>query len=209
MIWEIFVIGAVLIVAFLFWYRSSRGPLTPAEISALMAKLKAQQAEGNTDLEQFRMFLEADDGKEFCMANFIELNKGDLKHPDTGVPLSAHTLLRAYADPFIKRIMKRACHPVYQAVSVGTKIDTSGTEDRMQFGILSMVRYRSRRDFAEIAAANDLPGIHRFKLLAIESTINIPTQIAVSLFMRPIYYVPVLILLVCCLLHLGWLLIAA
>ena len=67
--WWVWLVAAALYVVFRLFYDSWRGPLTQAEIDAMLAQAEAQGAGEINDLSIVRTFLEADDGREFVMAN--------------------------------------------------------------------------------------------------------------------------------------------
>ena len=60
---------------------------------------------------------------------------------------------------------------------------------------MSLIRYRSRRDLAELVVDPFFEDIHVFKNAAIEQTASFPTQTAVSFFLSPKFFVPLLLLL--------------
>ncbi|MDT0596478.1 hypothetical protein [Glaciecola petra] len=201
MIWEIFITGIALEVLFLRWYFNWKGPMTKKEIEDFMEKFPELPFSSNTDAGVIRQFLEEDNGKDFCMANFITLNKGKVKNPVTGESQDALSGAQSYMKQILPTLLKHGCHPVQQAYRVGGHIDTWGTEDKMEFPMLAMVRWRSRRDFAKIVAPSrpkGSKGALETKVSSMKNTLNVPIEIKVSLFMRPQYSVPLLILLMCC-----------
>lgn len=201
MIWEIFAAGAVLALLFLGWYVNWRGPVKPGRLDAIMAKFENHPAREHTSADVLRDFLESDDGREFCMANYVTLRAGPVKHPVSEESVSSRQLVDAYMKRIIPSLLKRACHPVYQASRVGGHIDSWGSADRMEFPILAMMRYRSRRDFAEVLVSDTSPEALRIKFDAIDNTISFPARINRSLHLRLVYSIPLLILLVCCILQ--------
>ncbi|WND02992.1 hypothetical protein QGN29_01260 [Temperatibacter marinus] len=199
MIFEVFVIGTIIHMTFVFWYRNFRGPMKPAEIEKTMDDFSRSKASETTKPEDFRKFLEEDDGKEFFIANYIELKKSS----EDMSTKEAQENLHRYYKPFAKALLRRAGHPVYMVKRVGNNIDTWNIREDLDYPVMSMMRYRSRRDFAEILSDDKLPDVHKFKLMAIERTISFPIQFRFMSFMNPFYWVPCLILLICFVLSFG------
>ena len=129
------------------------------------------------------------------MQNFISLNSGELKHPTTGQSTNPQRLLMEYTRPFIKALFFRAGHPVFVARKVGGYIDHWNSEDDPQWQVTAMMRYRSRRDLIELAANQRFTDIHIFKKLALEKTLSFPTQMTLSVFLKPTVSVPLSLLL--------------
>jgi hypothetical protein len=196
MIWHVWLAAAVAYVLFIAWYFNWRGPLTAGEIEKFLAAFKVGSDAKNTELAVFKAFLEQDDGKEFVMANLVRLYEDDVAHPVTGAMLPASTLIRQYFRPFMKAMIMRGGHPAYQAVKKGGFVDSWNVEPDPGFGIAAMVRYRSRRDLAELLLDPRFKEAHLFKLAAIEKTASFPTHMVFSTFMRPKYWVPGVLILV-------------
>jgi hypothetical protein len=164
--------------------------LTDQEIDQAVAAFDASTGSEHTDRDVLRKFLEADDGKEFVMANLVRLYDGDIAHPDRDEMTSPAAVLREYLQPFMKAMLRRAGHPVYQARMAGGYIDSRNVDANPEFGIAAMVRYRSRRDAAELFADSRFADMHVYKIAAIERTASFPTQIMLSTFLQPKYWVP-------------------
>ena len=80
------------------------------------------------------------------------------------------------------------------ARKVGGHIDSWNAEPDANWQATSMMRYRSRRDLIELALDQRFAAIHVFKTSAIAKTISFPVQIQLSFFLRPGFYVPLLLL---------------
>jgi len=192
----------VLSLAFTGWYHNWRGPLTPAEIDAYMEQLAALPDSDPQMIATMRRFLNEDDGREFVMLNVIRFHAEDQPHPETGEPTDPRALMTTYSNAFIGRLLLSAGHPVLVADKTGPYVDTFGTEEATPWDIISMVRYRSRRDLMEAATYEGFPGAHLFKTAAIHQTFNFPTQTQIRTSMGPGVLVPFLLLFAAALAHL-------
>jgi len=190
-------------LAFTAWYHNWRGPLTAAEIDAYVEQMQAQSDGGDpAALRDLRSFLEADDGREFVMLNVIKLHADPQPHPQTGEPTDAAELMGTYSSAFMGRLFRSAGHPVFVADKVGPFVDTFGITERPDWTLTSMVRYRSRRDLADVATYEGFPGAHLFKTAAIENTFNFPTRTRIQLFFSPGLLLPLLVFFAASLTHL-------
>ena len=178
---RVWLVLAVLYVAFFYWYTSFGGPLTPEEIDHYVGLMQARdpQARGRSaeDVAGVRRFLEADTGDDFVMVNVIELREPP--SPVEGVPRSetAGQMLARYMEYMWPALLSRACHPVLMGMAAGPAMDLMGVEDLDRAGDWSqagMMRYRSRRDLLDIATNPEFAGRHEFKVAAMAKTIAYP-----------------------------------
>ena len=174
--------GAALYALFLSHYQNWRGPLTQTEIDRFL-----QSTQHETSLEDFRAFLEADDGREFFMQNLIKFADSKVAHPETGEPTAPHKLVESYSKPFIKRLILRGGHPMLLLQRNGCDLDSWGptSETGVNWRISNVMRYRSRRDLVELASNSDFDDIHRFKRKAIVETISYPSKMLMASFAGP------------------------
>ena len=174
--------AAALYTLFLSHYQNWRGPLKQAEIDRFL-----QSTQHETNLEDFRAFLEADDGREFFMQNLIKFADSKVAHPETGEPTAPHKLVESYSKPFIKGLILRGGHPMLLLQRNGSDLDSWGptSETGVNWGISNVMRYRSRRDLVELASNTDFDDIHRFKREAIVETISYPTKMLMAGFAGP------------------------
>ncbi|MEN9718941.1 MAG: hypothetical protein RIQ99_1819 [Pseudomonadota bacterium] len=200
--------AAVLYVLFRLWYDNWRGPLTKAEIDAFFDTVRGK-FEGGNDPEVLRSFLEADDGKEFVMLNLVRIEPGMVPDPQTGEPVTGHSMMRRYSDPFVRRLMRRGGHPGMVGRKVGPYIDAWNVEGDPGWSIFGLMRYRSRRDMVRMAADPLFRDVHPYKLLGIPVTFSFPTQRQVSIFAGPRVTVALVLALAAALLHLATLTVLA
>ena len=163
-------VPALLWLIFVWWYSNTGGPVTQPEINELMAVLETR----GTDPEQrelLREFLQNDTGDDFVMLNLIELNRnGSAEDP----LLDARSALDRYMEHMWPALLKRACHPVSSGTTAANAIDLWGIDGANRWTQGAMMRYRSRRDLAQIVLDPDIQGPHEEKIAAMRKTIAIP-----------------------------------
>ena len=142
---------AALLLALLWLYAAPGTPLSPAEVDAYMAAIEGQTQRpgGRQDPVALRRFLEEDDGGPFYTVNLYDFRdvaqyEGDAAGADPAV--SGTEAFDRFSAVMIPLLARQASHPVF-----GTRWSDGGTSgwDR-----LVIVRYRSRRDMAEIFASD-------------------------------------------------------
>ncbi|HAH08541.1 MAG TPA: hypothetical protein DCL48_00410 [Alphaproteobacteria bacterium] len=200
-------IAAVAYLVFVGWYHNWSGPLTPKEVEGYLAKLTAQHSvvDGRNQVDTIRKFLSEDDGREFFMLNLVKVAAGKVADPKTGELKPAPQVLEGYTSVFIAALMARAGHPAVAARKVGGYFDAWGVEADPGWTIIGYMRYRSRRDLAELATDPRFAGAHEFKFAAMPSTYSFPTQPIMLTLMKPTYFVGLILALLAALAHLGFL----
>lgn len=193
--WWIWILAILAYAVFATWYFNWKGPLTPVEIEAFYQTAASADRPSNTDPEVLRAFMEADDGKEFVMLNLVRFHDGQVAHPETGDMMSGPELIAGYFGPFSKALFKRGGHPVMLSRKQGGHIDSWNVAADQGFQIVGAMRYRSRRDLITLVDDPRFADGHKFKLAAIDGTISFPTQVQMSTYMRPKYWVPLGLLL--------------
>ena len=129
------------------------------------------------------------------MLNQVHLHGGDVAHPLTGKAMGSSVLLGEYFAPFALALLKRGGHPVFQARTVGGNIDSWNAEANVGFSGTAMMRYKSRRDLAELVLDPAFADGHIYKLAAIERTVSYPTRMTMSVSLRPPVAVMMVLLL--------------
>jgi hypothetical protein len=156
---------AALYLGFRLWYDGGGGPLTPEEVSRYVGILEARGADP-ARVEKLRTFLSEDGGRDFVMANFIDLADAP----------GAQEELDRYMAHMYPAMFARAGHPVFGAPVVGPALDLWGIDGAEGWSLVGLVRYRSRRDMMEIVTDPAFADAHEFKGTSIQKTIAIPTQ---------------------------------
>lgn len=182
-------------VLFRAWYDNWRGPLTPAEVAAFMARVEAGPSAQHNDPVILRAFLEADDGREFFMFNLVKIATGEAPHPETGVPTPRQALMQRYTRTFMPALLARGGHPALAARKIAGYIDAWKVGPDPGWSIIGYMRYRSRRDMMTMATHPAFQGIHDFKILGTAETFSFPTRPILMLFMPPRLSVAMILLL--------------
>ena len=157
------------IAGFLAWYTGPGTPLTPDEITRYVdAASTLDEPERSFLLAPTTLaFLEADDGAPFYAVNLFKLR--------------APSELDAFSRAVMPLWLARGAHPVLVGRDVSR---TAGEWER-----LTIVRFRSRRDWMEIAADPRFGAALRHRIAAAEANLRltvsawlIPTPPVVALF---------------------------
>jgi len=199
----IWLAGATIYAAFRAWYDNWRGRLRPAEIDRFVEALRGTPSAEVNDLGTLRRFLETDDGREFYMLNLVKLAPGEVPHPKTGVMTNAGALLREYISGFLSVLIRRGGHPALQARKIGGYVDAWNVPADPGWGFVGMLRYRSRRDLAELATDPRFTAAHPFKIAAIPATASFPTAPGFGLLLGPRIWVALVLALAAALLQLA------
>ena len=183
--WWVWLVAAVLNGAFRLFYDNWRGKLTQAEIDTMLTQAEAQGAGEINDLSIVRTFLEADDGREFVMANLVRVPETMVTDPDTGAQVPAEDMMKAYSKAFMPRLIKHGGHPALAARKVGGYVDAWKVGPDPGWTIVGFMRYRSRRDMLKMVVDPTFNDAHKYKLLGVAETFSFPTQPFIRLYASP------------------------
>ena len=183
--WWAWLVAAALYAGFLLFYNNWRGKLTPEEIDTMLAQAEAQGAGEINDLAIVRRFLEEDDGREFVMVNLVRVPDTTVTDPDTGRPVPADDMMRAYSKAFMPRLIKHGGHPALAARKVGGYVDAWMVGPDPGWSIVGFVRYRSRRDLLTMVVDPTFKDAHKYKLLGVAETFSFPTQTFLRAYVSP------------------------
>jgi len=183
--WSIWLAAAGCYVTFRLWYDNWRGPLTPAQVEDLMARMARTTSATHNDLAILRAFLAHDDGREFVMLNVVRVNPEKIPHPTTGELRPAAEVMQGYFNAFLPVLLRRAGHPAIVARRVGGYFDAWNVEPDPGWTLMGYMRYRSRRDMAELALDPRFNDVHGFKFAATPATFSFPTSPRLMLFVGP------------------------
>lgn len=173
-------VPTLLWVAFFVWYTNLSGPMTPAEVEAVVARLTAEGREP-ARIATLRRFMEEDTGRQFLMANLLDAAEAPPSLPATGPGADADALLDHYMDHMYPELFRRASHPVYAGAVVFQAMDLAGISGAESWTRVALMRYRSRRDLIEVATNPAFDERHEYKLAALEKTIAVPTETQIYL----------------------------
>jgi hypothetical protein len=185
------------------WYDNWRGVLRADEIDRFVAALRETPGAEVNDLETVRRFLEADDGREFYMLNLVKLAPGPVPHPRTGAPARAGALMREYIRGFLPVLLRHGGHPALQAAKIGGYVDAWNVPPDPGWTIVGLMRYRSRRDMAELSTDPRFTAAHPFKIAAIPVTASFPTAPGFALLLGPRVWVALVLALAAALLQIA------
>jgi len=206
--WWIWGVALAIYAVFMLWYHNWRGPLTPAEIEAFLARTAQLKISGHTDRAVVRAFLEADDGRDFLMSNLVRVHPGDVVHPVTGLPVSGQALFQQYGVQFVKLLLRHGGHPMMAMRKVGGYVDAWQTPADPGWHLVGLMRYRSRRDMMALATDPAMRDMHILKSVSTAQTFSFPSQPLLSLALLPRVTVALVLALLAALLHLAVLLSA-
>jgi hypothetical protein len=156
---------AVLYVAFLFWYGGFGAPLSDEEVRGVAERLEAV-APSPELAARLVEFARSDDGREFFMVN-LNRYRAEPRYEDgrdTG-GASAEEVDRRYTGRMVPRLLARACHPWVMVEPILTLADFPGAP---RYDRVTLVRYRSRRDFLDIVATDTWREDAKHKWAALE-----------------------------------------
>jgi hypothetical protein len=150
--WALF---AGIYAVFLVWYGGSGDPISPEEAEKYMAIVEARNTgpgnpeRGDSDISvNLRRFMETDDGQEFVMVN-LNVYRDAPRYADGREAIgSAEEAEVEYQSRIAPHLFARACHPLMM-VEPSVSVGGIGDFERQDWSRVTLVRYRSRRDFVE------------------------------------------------------------
>lgn len=175
---------AALATALLVFYVGTSDPLSNDEIQRTLAQIDAQPHNpgGRHNLPALRRFLEDDDGRPFYTVNLYAFNQEARYADDRKPAVTGREAYDRFSDVMIGLLAARGSHPVF-----GSDWTDSDTWDR-----IVIVRYRSRRDIADLFASSEFAEASADKWAALERNDRMLVQ-AVNI---PELYVPAILLAV-------------
>ena len=178
---------------FWLWYVGFTRQMTPALIEQTIAAISDDNSEMMTDTHRknIRHLLENDDGKDFVMVNLLTLKRPTKESREN---------LNIYSKIFLGRLLKRAGHPVGYAMAASGKIEFLGVPTSEEWDSAFLVRYRSRKDFAEVIIDTAGSEHHGLKMSSLDRTFAFPAS-PWSIFGGPKILVPLLLALIAAIAH--------
>jgi len=156
-------IGALSFVGLMYWYQWSARSLGPDEVDGYLETIAAQTQlpGGRHDLTALRDFLEADDGQPFYTVNLYQFHDQAQYRHDSGFSGSGAQAYDRFSRIMIRLLAARASHPVFGSNWIGAN---EAGWDR-----IVIVRYRSRRDIADLFASDAFAAASMHKWAALEA----------------------------------------
>jgi len=161
---SLWVAAIILYGLFWLWYVGIKGKLSSAEVEHYMQGFEALKL-SESKLSNLRHFLENDDGREWFMVNLLEL-----KSPKS----ESAALLQNYSKIFMASMFKRAGHPFFMGRAKAKNMENLHCDQADNWTMSAIVRYRSRRDCAEVFLQTFGSEHHADKLAALEKTLAFP-----------------------------------
>jgi len=178
MLW---VAGALVFAGFIAWYDGWKAPLSAAEIDRVMQAVEQMEIYRGNDTVKARLrgFLEADDGREFFMVNVLTYRT--VPQPFAGMREgeTPQEVMRRYSGAFMPAILGRAGWMVSGGRAAAADLERWGVEADRDWEYYGLIRYRSRRDLAEVIIDPAFHDIHPYKFAALEATRAFPVAPAV------------------------------
>ena len=182
-------ISAVIYLIFFFWYSNTSGPLSQAEIDLVIDRIdKGESTISKEDRSSFLNFLRNDDGGDFYMVNFLDINENPPTMEKTGESATASDLLDYYMEYMYPELFMRASHPVFAGNVSASALDHIGAEETKEWDRTAIMRYRSIRDMLEIANNEIFSERHEYKINALIKTIAIPVSAPIFLDFRIVIF---------------------
>ncbi len=145
----------------LAFYSGTSGPLTELEIDRYLDRIESQTQVpgGRHDLPALRRFLEQDDGRPFYTVNLYAFHDRARYVDDRVDGGTGRDAYDRFSRVMVRLLAARSSHPIF-----GSDWIDSGTTtwDR-----IVIVRYRSRRDIAEVFASTEFAEASAHKWAAI------------------------------------------
>jgi len=178
--------SALLLVALLWTYAWSQNPLSADEVDRYIERIQAQTQNpgGRHDIPELRRFLDSDDGNPFYTVNLYEFREQAQYRDDTPHGGSGREAFARFSEVMLRLLASRASHPIFG--SQWADIASSGW-DR-----IVIVRYRSRRDIAEIFASPEFAEASAHKWAALQRN----DRMLVQALHIPEFHIPAILLLV-------------
>ena len=163
---------------FLAWYDGFGSPLRSDEVERYMKAVDRIEAYGDNDAikARLRAFLEADDGREFFMVNLLRYRAAPQPFEGMRTGETSRETMQRYSGAFMPAILGRAGWLVSGGRAASQDLEQWGIEPDADWEYYGLVRYRSRRDMAEIISNPAFTDVHPFKFAAIEATRAFPVS---------------------------------
>jgi len=158
-------------LVFHFWYGGNGNALTSSEVTRYV---ELAEGLGPKAAESFKDFAQSDDGREFVMVN-LNLYRDFPVYQDGRITGESSEKVEAkYTSQMLRELLLRGSHPLVSVVPI-QNFPGEGEVTRTLWDRATMVRYRSRRDFLDIALTTDFHENVQHKWAALEKTHSLPS----------------------------------
>lgn len=179
--------AAILIVVyilFLIWYYWFPKPLTKEEVERYVSIMAGRSGGDNKMSSVLRKFADEDDGKQFFMVSMEKYyDKPQYKDGDHGI--TSEGANKRYAMNTMRLMLKRAGHP-YGIFIPLINLSNINRQDDSVWDNVSLVRYRSRRDFLNMVTSPQWHSGYGDKVAALRENPNMPSKGLLALPIMPI-----------------------
>ena len=183
------IISLLLYFGFFVWYTNLSGHLSEEEIDLVIKRMdKGETTISEEDRSNFIKFLRNDDGGDFYMVNFLDLNENPPIMEKTGESATATDLLDYYMEYMYPELFIRASHPVFAGNVSAKALDHLGAEETKEWDRTAIMRYRSIRDMLEIGSNEIFSERHEYKINALIKTIAVPVSAPIFFDFRLIFF---------------------
>ena len=164
----------IIYVLFLLWYYRFPKSLTKEEVEHYVS-IMAKAAGGENKISgALRKFASEDDGKQFFMVSMEKYyDKPQYGDGDPGITSEAAN--KRYVMNTVRLQLMRACHP-YAAFIPLANLSNINRQDDSIWDNVSVVRYRSRRDFLSMVTSPQWRSRYGDKVAALRDNPNLPSK---------------------------------
>ncbi len=161
---------ATLMIPLLLFYVGARQPLSSEEVDRYIARIQSQpQAPGGRhDVAALRRFLEGDDGRPFYTVILYDFHERAQYLDDQLNERTGQEAFDRFSEVMLRLLAQRSSHPIFASDWTDTEISAW---DR-----IVIVRYRSRRDIAEIFASTEFADASAHKWAALKRNDRLVVQ---------------------------------
>ncbi len=155
------------LLGFALWYHPDGEPLSDREIDAFSDRLVALGPPLTEFLDpaDTRLFLERDDGGPFFALNLFHLRERASYQPGIDLDRSGRRAMREFTRLVLPLWLSKGGHPVF----VSRFVDDASSE----WQLASIVRYRSRRDWATLVTSDAFVAAVSHRLAAAGSNVRV------------------------------------
>jgi hypothetical protein len=138
------IISFAVLVSFFAWYQGGRSPLTMREQSAYMARVATLRefTQGYLDGAAINAFMATDDGRPFFVINLFKFRPHAAYADGRESTATGAKVFEQFSQAVIPVWLQRGTHPVF--------VTEPNASIKNDWDLVSVVRYRSRRDYVEI-----------------------------------------------------------
>ena len=180
--------------ALVIWYQGGSDPLSVDEVESYLSRIQKQEQNpgGRHNFKQLRSFLESDDGKPFYTVNLYKYYPSPQyehgsKYSNIYIDETGRDAFDRFSRVMVKLLARNSSHPIFGNDWVD--------EHSNDWDKLVIVRYRSRRDIAEIFSSDEFAEASEHKWAALADNdrllvqgLHIPNFYLIALILTLLIY---------------------